>query len=442
MRIQENERKMKAMGTTNIAKSLKSKKESQKIQKTAVRPHFIPPMYMNRVVNQVKLRQDRGSNVPQKAPLTKDNKGEKRKLVLVDEYDDDDDESFQVNGDLVHDDHVEDNQVSENQVHQTSDMRGAPKKVRGYSTKAQTWKMDSTQRIHVRLNKFGKPVGDEANELVQFLGTLVRMSEHVSIEYPNWRKVPIQNKEDMYSLVKVLLYDPSLTVDEIVAQQVKNDKRVSQTQFKELATRWFTPKFQGKKGDWVIDFSNLVDIAVSRVSQVNLRNLFEKTLTKDMASDEQQCKASKLNDLIEELLKPSMKTMVIFSVTCDPIVSSTATATLVQGIHTPLKGSSTVSRKDKDDEAGQNGVYVMKHVESADSKKESSNAGYTTSHHVEDQYHHHHKGGLENNTKDLVTFQGASQDGPGRGSPVPSQEPPVDTIIATVIRRYVHQLGG
>ncbi|KAL8257351.1 hypothetical protein R6Q59_029392, partial [Mikania micrantha] len=243
MRIQENERKMKALGITNIAKSLKSKQESQKIQKTAVRPLLISPMYMNRVVNQVKLRQDRGSNVPQKVPLTKDNRGEKRKLVLVDEYDDEDEESFQVDhdvqdneseeigdmlqrnnqheiemrkrlhmvtastvpneriGDLVHDDHVEDNQVSETQVHQTSDMRGGPKKVRGYTTKPQTWKMDSTQRILVRFNKFGKPVGDEANELVQFLGTLVRMPEHVSIEYPDWRKVPIQNKEDMYSLV-------------------------------------------------------------------------------------------------------------------------------------------------------------------------------------------------------------------------------------------------
>ncbi|KAL8215777.1 hypothetical protein R6Q57_022614 [Mikania cordata] len=44
--------------------------------------------------------------------------------------------------------------------------------------------------------------------------------------------------------IKARLYDPSLTVDEIVAQQVKHDNRVSQTQFKELATRWFTPKFQ------------------------------------------------------------------------------------------------------------------------------------------------------------------------------------------------------
>ncbi|KAL8223958.1 hypothetical protein R6Q57_019433 [Mikania cordata] len=232
-------------------------------------------MYMNRVVNQVKLRQPVGSNAPQKFPLTKDNKGEKRKLVLVDEYDDEDDENFQVDhdiqddesqeisdalqrnnqyetemakcsksknndickrkrlqtvttptvfdeliGDPVHDDHGEDNQVSETQVHQTSDIQDAPKKVRGYTTKAQTWKMNSTQRIVVRFNKFGKPVGDEANELAQFLGTLVRMPDHVSIEYLDWRKVPAQNKEDMYSLVK------------------------------------------GRKDVRVTDFSNLVDIAV------------------------------------------------------------------------------------------------------------------------------------------------------------------------------------
>ncbi|KAL8202073.1 hypothetical protein R6Q57_011220 [Mikania cordata] len=80
--------------------------------------------------------------------------------------------------------------------------KSAPKKVRGYSTKAQTWKMDSTQRIVVRFNKFGKPVRDEANELAQFLGTLVRVCDHVSIVYPDWRKVHAQNKEDMYSLVK------------------------------------------------------------------------------------------------------------------------------------------------------------------------------------------------------------------------------------------------
>ncbi|MFS7986106.1 putative transposase, Ptta/En/Spm, plant [Helianthus anomalus] len=183
--------------------------------------------------------------------------------------------------DHVDDDQVEDQQVFETQGHQASEIQGAPKRVQGYTTKAEIWKMDSTKRIAVTFNKSRKPVGGEANELTQFLGTLARMADHVPIEYSDWRKVPIQKKEDMYSLVKskfvihpnetneiknwifhsigkkwrewkgslkACAYDPSLTVDEIVAQQVKNDDRVNPTQFKELVTRWFTPDFQSTCG--------------------------------------------------------------------------------------------------------------------------------------------------------------------------------------------------
>ncbi|KAL8251713.1 hypothetical protein R6Q59_035406 [Mikania micrantha] len=79
---------------------------------------------------------------------------------------------------------------------------GAPKKVRSHTQKARIWKMVSNERILVMFNKFGKPMGDECKELVQYLGTLVRMPEHVSIEYSDWRKAPMQQKEYMYSLVK------------------------------------------------------------------------------------------------------------------------------------------------------------------------------------------------------------------------------------------------
>ncbi|KAL8257463.1 hypothetical protein R6Q59_029504 [Mikania micrantha] len=146
---------------------------------------------------------------------------------------------------------------------------GAPKKVRSHTQKAEIWKMVSNERILVMFHKFGKPVGDEGKELVQYIGTLVRMPEHVSIEHSDWRKVPMQQKEDMYSLVKSKFsfhqgetsqikkwimhsmgktwrtwkgvlksrgYDPSLTIDEIVAQQINNDDRVNPIQFKELNT--------------------------------------------------------------------------------------------------------------------------------------------------------------------------------------------------------------
>ncbi|KAD4585659.1 hypothetical protein E3N88_23260 [Mikania micrantha] len=79
---------------------------------------------------------------------------------------------------------------------------GAPKKVESHTQKAGIWKMVSNERILVLFNKFGKPVGDEGKELVQYLGTLVRMPGNVSIEYSDCRKVPMQQKEDMCSLVK------------------------------------------------------------------------------------------------------------------------------------------------------------------------------------------------------------------------------------------------
>lgn len=63
--------------------------------------------------------------------------------------------------------------------------------------------MSSDSKVIVTFNKFGKPVGEEGNELTQFLGTLVRMADHVGIQYEDWRKVPMDKKEDMYSIVKV-----------------------------------------------------------------------------------------------------------------------------------------------------------------------------------------------------------------------------------------------
>ncbi|KAK9073297.1 hypothetical protein SSX86_007621 [Deinandra increscens subsp. villosa] len=163
------------------------------------------------------------------------------------------------------------------QNEELAEVNGAPKKGRGHTQKMDIWKMNSTERICVTFDKFGLPVGDEGRELGQYIGTLVRMAENVSIEYTDWRKVPTKKKEDMYSLVKSKFtfhpvetsqikkwifssmgkkwrtwkgilksrgYDPSLTIDEIVAQQTNNDERVNKTQFKELVSRWFTPEFQ------------------------------------------------------------------------------------------------------------------------------------------------------------------------------------------------------
>nr|KAJ0227370.1 hypothetical protein LSAT_V11C100042850 [Lactuca sativa] len=89
--------------------------------------------------------------------------------------------------------------------------------------------MSGDTKIVVIFNKFGKPVGEEGNELTQFLGTIVKHGE----KWRHWK-----------GLLKARAYDPSLTVDEIVARKTDNDSRVNKDQFKKLVTHWFTPKYQ------------------------------------------------------------------------------------------------------------------------------------------------------------------------------------------------------
>nr|XP_043633506.1 uncharacterized protein LOC122604701 [Erigeron canadensis] len=155
--------------------------------------------------------------------------------------------------------------------------QGPLKKPRGPTQKPEIWSMKKSTKIGVTFNSFGKPVGDEGNELVQYLGTLVRMSQHVEIHYPDWRKVPLRKKEDMYLMVKekfvfypaetnlikkwiihsmgkkwrtwkgslkARAYDSSCTIDEIVKNETMKDSRVNPVHFKDLVTRWFTPEFQ------------------------------------------------------------------------------------------------------------------------------------------------------------------------------------------------------
>ncbi|XP_076946459.1 uncharacterized protein LOC143617966 [Bidens hawaiensis] len=66
--------------------------------------------------------------------------------------------------------------------------------------------------------------------------------------------------------LKDLAYDPSLTVDEIVSQQVKNDNRLNQDQFKELVTRWFTPEFQIK--DFILYIKDLDKLIMFRLIEL------------------------------------------------------------------------------------------------------------------------------------------------------------------------------
>ncbi|GJV35424.1 transposase, Ptta/En/Spm [Tanacetum coccineum] len=77
------------------------------------------------------------------------------------------------------------------------------KKVRGPTMKKAIWNLKSHEKVVVTFNELAQPIGDEANELTKFLGTLVRMSQHIGINYKELRKVPDIKKEDLWSIVKV-----------------------------------------------------------------------------------------------------------------------------------------------------------------------------------------------------------------------------------------------
>ncbi|GJY67958.1 retrovirus-related pol polyprotein from transposon TNT 1-94 [Tanacetum coccineum] len=155
-------------------------------------------------------------------------------------------------------------------------MLGAKKRVRGPTKKKEIWNLASDEKVLVTFNELCQPIGDEGNELTNFLGTLVRMPQHIRIHYPKWRKVPKEKKDDLWSIVKEKFsfqsdhsekdikewivsdmftkwkcwkyelkkssYDPTMTINEIVASQT--DDRVETGQFRTLVESWFTEEKQ------------------------------------------------------------------------------------------------------------------------------------------------------------------------------------------------------
>ncbi|GKA01862.1 hypothetical protein Tco_0674527 [Tanacetum coccineum] len=80
--------------------------------------------------------------------------------------------------------------------------QGAKKRVRSPTKKKKIWNLASDEKVLVTFNKLCQPIGDEGNELTNFLGTLVRMPQHIGIHYPEWRKVPKEKKDDVWSIIK------------------------------------------------------------------------------------------------------------------------------------------------------------------------------------------------------------------------------------------------
>ncbi|CAH9076819.1 unnamed protein product, partial [Cuscuta europaea] len=84
----------------------------------------------------------------------------------------------------------------------SSQTSGIAKKVRGPTQKLGIWELKGDTRIAVTFNDLVQPIGEEGKELTQFLGTLVKMPNHVGINFHEWRDVANTSKETLWSIVK------------------------------------------------------------------------------------------------------------------------------------------------------------------------------------------------------------------------------------------------
>ncbi|KHG15051.1 Bromodomain-containing 4 [Gossypium arboreum] len=64
------------------------------------------------------------------------------------------------------------------------------------------------ERIFVRINKFGQPVGPNSSKLSSFLGTVARNGHRAPLNFIDWRAMPDSYKDDMWEYTKFDI-DPS-----------------------------------------------------------------------------------------------------------------------------------------------------------------------------------------------------------------------------------------
>ncbi|KAG4215536.1 hypothetical protein ERO13_A01G183600v2 [Gossypium hirsutum] len=66
------------------------------------------------------------------------------------------------------------------------------------------------ERIFVRINKFGQPVGPNSSKLSSFLGTVARNGHRAPLNFIDWRAMPDSYKDDMWEYVQTKFdIDPS-----------------------------------------------------------------------------------------------------------------------------------------------------------------------------------------------------------------------------------------
>ncbi|XP_039685711.1 uncharacterized protein [Medicago truncatula] len=147
-----------------------------------------------------------------------------------------------------------------------------PKRRRGPTRMLDIWEMED-DFIIVKLDNFGRPIGDEGTAFTRYLGSIVRRSQYAPINIKTWKDMPSDNKKAMLKQIekrfefvppitdelremiksdlnekwrqwkgdlKATGFDPSKTVDEIVSGIELRDARIDEVQYPGLVEYWFS----------------------------------------------------------------------------------------------------------------------------------------------------------------------------------------------------------
>ena len=78
-----------------------------------------------------------------------------------------------------------------------------PKRRRGPTRMLDIWEMDD-DFIIVKLDNYGRTIGDEGTTFTRYLGSIVRRSQFAPINITSWKNMPSKNKKAMLKEIEVL----------------------------------------------------------------------------------------------------------------------------------------------------------------------------------------------------------------------------------------------
>ncbi|CAI0388747.1 unnamed protein product, partial [Linum tenue] len=112
------------------------------------------------------------------------------------------------------------------------------KRKRGTTRCKEIWALSKGEKVHVRINRYGQPVGSKAKKLGYFLGTLARNGAYAPLRYADWRNMPAHYKTEMWDLVQ-----EKFDIDPLVEPWIMSSLDSKWRNFKnKVKNRWFGKK--------------------------------------------------------------------------------------------------------------------------------------------------------------------------------------------------------